>query len=334
VESVVRSQYIRIYLDMPSWVLFSLLGVAGLLTLWVVPKMQVARFAMDAATRFDKENEARKTLATVLGGLAIVVTIYSTWATLRMSQEGQITDRYTKAIEELGSSDNSSPRLEVRLGGIYALDRIASDSPRDGLTVDQVLSAYLRRNAAVASTTVNADSSPSSPVRVDFQAIVTILGNRAARKSPGRVEPLNLSNVDLSGVSFADGHFEGFYFNDAVLRGCSFRGAKLGSAHMFGAHLEGVSDLGDADLSGADLRGAVLDDATLAGATLHQAQLQRASFKGANLDGVDFAGANLEDAHFEGVKLVNAKGLCMEQLDNIHRDHGTRLPQNLAPCSK
>ena len=30
-----------------------------------------------------------------------------------MSQEGQITDRFTKAIEQLGSD-----KLEVRLGGI------------------------------------------------------------------------------------------------------------------------------------------------------------------------------------------------------------------------
>ncbi|MGA2219452.1 MAG: hypothetical protein ABSG51_15285, partial [Terracidiphilus sp.] len=69
--------------------------------------MQVSKFVLDSTTRFDKENEARKTLATVLGGLAIVVTIYSTWATLQISQEGQITDRFTKAIDELGSSDSS-----------------------------------------------------------------------------------------------------------------------------------------------------------------------------------------------------------------------------------
>lgn len=319
---------------MPSWVLLSLLGVVGLVTLWVVPKMQVSRFVVDAATRFDKENEARKTLATVLGGLAIVVTIYSTWTTLRISQEGQITDRYTKAIEELGSSDSSGPRLDVRLGGIYALDRIAGDSPRDGLTIDQVLSAYLRRNAAVASTTAKADSSPSSQVRVDFQAIVTILGNRSARKLPGPVEPLNLSNVDLSGVSFADGHFEGFVLKGALLKGCDFRRAKLNSAKLVGAHFEGASDLTDADLAWADIRGGILDGATLAGASFRGSQLQRASFMGAKVGDADFTGSVLEDAHFEGVIFTNAKGLCLEQLDHIVQDHGTRPPLNLAACPK
>ena len=34
-----------------------------------------------------------------------------------------MTDRYTKAIEQLGSD-----KLDVRIGGIYALERVARDS--------------------------------------------------------------------------------------------------------------------------------------------------------------------------------------------------------------
>jgi hypothetical protein len=36
-----------------------------------------------------------------------------------------VTDRYAKAIEQLGSG-----RLDVCIGGIYALERIAHESPR------------------------------------------------------------------------------------------------------------------------------------------------------------------------------------------------------------
>ena len=50
-----------------------------------------------------------------------------------------MTDRYTKAIEQLGSD-----KLDVRIGGIYALERIARDSPRDHPTVMEVLSAFIR----------------------------------------------------------------------------------------------------------------------------------------------------------------------------------------------
>jgi hypothetical protein len=43
---------------------------------------------------------------------------------LSVAQEGQITDRYTKAVENLGED-----AIDVRLGGVYALQRIMEDSP-------------------------------------------------------------------------------------------------------------------------------------------------------------------------------------------------------------
>ena len=46
-----------------------------------------------------------------------------------------MTDRYTKAIEQLGPDKG----LDVRIGGIYALERIARDSPRDHPTIMEVL---------------------------------------------------------------------------------------------------------------------------------------------------------------------------------------------------
>ena len=48
-----------------------------------------------------------------------------------------MADRCTKAIEQLGPGE-----LEVRLGGIYAPERIACDSPRDHPTVLEVLAAF------------------------------------------------------------------------------------------------------------------------------------------------------------------------------------------------
>jgi hypothetical protein len=40
--------------------------------------------------------------------------------TLDLTEQGQVTDRYTKAIEQLGSD-----RPDVWIGGIYALERVA-----------------------------------------------------------------------------------------------------------------------------------------------------------------------------------------------------------------
>ena len=44
--------------------------------------------------------------------------------TFELTERGHLTDRYAKAIEQLGDD-----KLDVRLGGIYALEQLATDSP-------------------------------------------------------------------------------------------------------------------------------------------------------------------------------------------------------------
>jgi hypothetical protein len=46
--------------------------------------------------------------------------------TLELTEQGQVADRYTRAIDQIGSE-----QVSVRVGGIYALERIARDSERD-----------------------------------------------------------------------------------------------------------------------------------------------------------------------------------------------------------
>ena len=53
--------------------------------------------------------------------------------------ERRITELYAKAVEQLGSD-----KAPVRLGGLYALERLAQNTPSQRLTVVNVLCAYLR----------------------------------------------------------------------------------------------------------------------------------------------------------------------------------------------
>ena len=50
-------------------------------------------------------------------------TLRGNQETLETTQQRQITERFTKAIEQLGDKE----RLMVCLGGIYALERIVQD---------------------------------------------------------------------------------------------------------------------------------------------------------------------------------------------------------------
>ena len=77
---------------------------------------------------------ARGRLLTFGAGLFALGALVYTARNFSLSREGQVTDRYTKAIEQLGSD-----KLDVRIGGIYALERIARDSAKDHPTVMEVL---------------------------------------------------------------------------------------------------------------------------------------------------------------------------------------------------
>jgi hypothetical protein len=84
---------------------------------------------------------ARGRLLTFGAGLFALGALVYTARNFSLSREGQVTDRYTKAIEQLGSE-----KLDVRIGGIYALERVARDSVRDHPTVIEVLTAFLREH--------------------------------------------------------------------------------------------------------------------------------------------------------------------------------------------
>jgi hypothetical protein len=72
-------------------------------------------------------------MAQIADGLALLFGLYFTWRrveisqqTLEVQQDQQVTERFTRAIDQLGATDdNGNPRLEIRLGGIYALQRLS-----------------------------------------------------------------------------------------------------------------------------------------------------------------------------------------------------------------
>jgi type II secretory pathway pseudopilin PulG len=120
-----------------------LTGAAGLLGLYLTrqntnKQLRQARESTQQQLQQARESQER--------------TEASAQETLRLTEQGQITERFTRAIEQLGATDDrGKKKLEIRLGGIYALERIAWDSPeRDYSTVMEVLTAYIRANAAQA----------------------------------------------------------------------------------------------------------------------------------------------------------------------------------------
>jgi uncharacterized protein YjbI with pentapeptide repeats len=278
---------------------------------------------------------ARGTMAQVIGGAVLLVGVIFTWANLRVAQqnqqltqenlrialEGQLTERFTRAIDQLASARDGRLQLETRIGGIYALERIAIDSPRDRRTVLQVLAAYVRQHATrppSGSTQAELDPAASAAPRADVQAALHVILRFPA-------DPLNtvidLHQVDISGADLRDGTLDRADLREAVLRKVKLRGTSLRGADLSDADLE------RADLSGANLQEARLTDASLGEALLVQTNLTqatayRARFVGADLigahlasidlaradlQGADLRGAVLRDANLEGAFLVGTR---------------------------
>ena len=116
------------------------LVIVGIWVVWKVPEWQV-QHSLDTALQANRakqlelEDNFRKTIMQGLGGAIVLLGLYYSARTFGLSRQGHITDRFTKAIEQLGKLNGDHPSIEVRLGAIYALERIAIDSPRDHWTI-------------------------------------------------------------------------------------------------------------------------------------------------------------------------------------------------------
>ena len=260
-----------------------------------------ARGSLQAA-----RDAARGRLLTLGAGLLAAGALLFTARNFALSREGQVTDRYTKAIEQLGSD-----KLDVRIGGIYALERVARDSAKDQPTVMEVLTAFIREHSREPWPESDADSPEQERLtRPDVQAAVTVVGRRDAKR--------DILSIDLTGAHLAGAHLAGADLTGAHLTGAHFDGADLAGADLTGADLTGAhfegADLAAAWLSHADLTGAHFDGANLPGAHLPRAWLSRAGLTGAYLRNADLAGA-----HFDGANLTRA-GLSLAHLTGADLD--------------
>jgi hypothetical protein len=124
--------------------LFGLIALAGImLAVRKLPSLLYGDVSKASADpRLQAASGFRTALVAGLAGRAALGSLAMATRTCRLTQQGQITERYTRAIEQLASD-----KLDVRLGGIYALERIANDSPRDRVTVAEMVAAFIRSKA-------------------------------------------------------------------------------------------------------------------------------------------------------------------------------------------
>jgi hypothetical protein len=161
-------------------------GLAGiLLVLFVLvtgPWLFTRSFKQDltAEQELKARNDVRGTLVQSLGGLVLaggLVLTYSTYRQNRKEQDRsyelrmldqqhtyahrlteQVNELYAKAVEQLGHESAA-----VRLGGLYAIERLAQNNPQQRQTVVDVVCAYLRMPFDPPGAELTATAVPESP---------------------------------------------------------------------------------------------------------------------------------------------------------------------------
>jgi uncharacterized protein YjbI with pentapeptide repeats len=277
-------------------VLVGLAVVIALLAIVVwLPPVLFDTTGVEATDKAKSIGDLRTAIVTALGGALLLIGLYFTGRTLQVNREGQITERFTRAIDQLGSRE-----LDIRLGGIYALERIAKDSRADHAPIMEVLTAFLREHTRGIG--------PRSEPATDHQAVGTVIGRRNVEHEieGNRVDLiLHLEGVNLAGVSL--------------------REANLAGASLVGANLE------RADLYGAEIFFTNLREANLANAVLIKASLVRANLEGANLSGALLIAADLEEAYLyeanlRGADLSGLTNLSGADLNGARANDETRWP--------
>lgn len=274
--------------------------------------------------------------------------------TSRIAQENLYTTLLTKAVEQLGATREEKvsakggdgkmeteiktvPNTEVRLGAIYALEKLARDYEPLHWPIMEILCAYVRKNCGPPPPKMSAEERAAygatfrddeqdrlieqreTALRapyVDVQAALTVIGRRGADRraleAELRVTSANSDayRLDFTGAVLMKTRLEGLHFEAASFDSACLEGAWVERAHLEGAwlgeaHLEGAR-LDDAHLEGAWLVEAHLEGAWLGNAHLEGARLGEAHLEGAWLNWAHLEGAELGKAYLEGARLGKA----------------------------
>jgi hypothetical protein len=308
-------------------------GLAAFVVKWA-PEL-LARQGLSGKDEAEELGRVRTALLALLAGVLAAMGAYYTHRTFELNRAGQITERFTRAIDQLGSS-----QIDIRLGGIYGLERVARDSSDDHPQVFEVLTAYVRQRARSVLGPQGASADATRDTRrwelaPDVQAVMSVLARRSS--SYDRPEaPFDLARTNLAGLILPGVELPGTSFHGANLEGAILNDADLRGADLSGASLHGV-DLNDADLEGAVLPEADLQNASFEEANIQGAVLDSANLRGANLMRADLRGATLVKSDLRGALLdgANLEGACLEEplLDDARITTSTRWPRSVDPVA-
>ncbi|MEM7555528.1 MAG: pentapeptide repeat-containing protein, partial [Cyanobacteria bacterium P01_A01_bin.84] len=233
-----------------------------------------------------------------------------------------IDNRFTNAIQQLGNE-----KIETRSGAIYALEKIAQDSPEYHWVIMETLAAFIRENAPIIE--IEEEFEYLSSISTDVQTALTAIARRNPQQDPEN-KRLDLHSTDLRGAELIGANLRLVDFTSANLTGVMFYQADLSESYLTGTNLsEAVlyeANLQKADLYETNLEQAVMRKADCFQANLYQSNLQHAVLYEANLEEAILYGSNLQSATLYESNLFQAN------LEGTDMSKTNLIGANLAQC--
>jgi uncharacterized protein YjbI with pentapeptide repeats len=319
--------------SVPAWLALlaiASLAVIGVVLVVVLPPHLIQIAGLTPMQQTQEIDENRSTLVQLLAGVGILLGLYFTLqgvqvnrAALLATIENQNSERYAKSLELVKSSNT----LEVRLGGILALEKVAIISPTDR---DTILSFF--------ATVLRFAASPNEEAKrsvIEVEAILYAL-SRIKEEIPGeRV-------ADLHGTHIVRVNVEGINITAADLSAAVIENSKVTHSNLRNARLPTATlksvDLRFSDMRGLMARGAVivnsdlswsdLTDSVFIGADLRETSFVGSKLAGSLMIGSDLSGANLRHTD---LRLVN---LDDTSLVGAYADSNTQWAEGIDPVAR
>ena len=244
-----------------------------------------------------------RNLGLVLAGLiALPLAIWRGLVAEKQADAAQLSlrnERYQKGAEMLGSEV-----MSVRLGGIYALHRLAREHPDEyHIQVTGVLCAFLRhpikvqeRESAVETEIVLASQ--------DVQAIISAISDRdSGRIALERASKfqLDLSGADLSKVIVFQGDLSSAQAPNSNFSDVAFWGTNLSNSIFWHSDFSDILFVDEVNVSDSQLI-----DVNLKGAKIFQADFTNTIFAKVNMTDAILWRVNFSEATFLRVNLSGA----------------------------
>lgn len=194
-------------------------------------------------------------LAALIAAPLLIWRSYNIHRQTNTAQQDLITDRISRAVEQLGAEktvkidgkENTEPNLEVRIGGLYALERIAQQNLDEHIQIMEIICAYASLNPKSASKQRTQQTSNELGIedyvqlREDIGVSFEIFRRRTAQQrereelwqharglrffltiTNSNFDRIDLNNLVVDGIVFESSTFRKSNATALKARGCNF----------------------------------------------------------------------------------------------------------------